>query len=68
MDIFAAKNVRPMLIAENVAPFDSPDWLYELKGDGVRAVAYLGKDGLELRNKRNFTLTHLFPELAGIHR
>ena len=68
MDIFEAKNIKPMLIAENVAPFDSPDWLYELKGDGVRAVAYLDKDGLELRNKRNFTLTHLFPELAEIHR
>ena len=68
MDIFEAKNIKPMLIAENVAPFDSPDWLYELKGDGVRAVAYLNKDGLELRNKRNFTLTHLFPELAEVHR
>ena len=68
MDIFEAKNIKPMLIAENVAPFDSPDWLYELKGDGVRAVAYLDKDGLELRNKRNFTLTHLFPELAEVHR
>lgn len=67
MDIFEEKNIKPMLIAENVAPFDSPDWLYELKGDGVRAVAYLDKDGLELRNKRNFTLTHLFPELTQVH-
>jgi bifunctional non-homologous end joining protein LigD len=35
------KNVRPMLatLAEN--PFSSPDWLFEIKWDGIRAVAFV---------------------------
>ena len=52
-DMFRDKNVEPMLIAENRAPFDSPDYIYELKLDGIRCLAYLDSDSTELRNKRN---------------
>lgn len=30
-DLFDRKHIDPMLIAENVGPFEDPDWLYELK-------------------------------------
>jgi len=43
MDIFEMKNIAPMLIAEERPAFDSPDWIYELKLDGIRCVAYLDK-------------------------
>jgi len=67
-DIFEAKTLSPMLIAENVAPFDSPDYWYELKLDGIRCLAYLDENGTELRNKRNDRLNGKYPELSGIHK
>lgn len=50
-DIFETKNLAPMLIGKEGEAFDSPDYIYELKLDGVRGLAYL--DGsTDLRNKR----------------
>lgn len=52
MDIFNDKSASPMLIAEIQDPFDSPDYIYELKLDGERCLAYLDKDQVPLQNKR----------------
>lgn len=68
-DLFDLKNLKPMLIKDNVKPFDDPDWLFELKWDGERCVAYLDpKAGTELRNKRQVQMNSKVPELAGIHK
>lgn len=68
-DLFETKNIKPMLIADNVEPFENPDWLYELKWDGERCVAYLDpKGGTELRNKRNVKMLPKVPELSELHR
>lgn len=56
-----------MLIAENREPFDSPDYIYELKLDGERCIAYLDDTGTELRNKRNVKMLPKVPELSRIH-
>lgn len=66
MDIFDQKSARPMLIAEQQKPFDSPDHIYELKLDGERCCAYLAQDSTVLQNKRNFILNQRFPELNEI--
>lgn len=68
MDLFQAKNLSPMLIASMQEPFDSPDWIYELKLDGCRCIAYLDENGTVLRNKRNMELLPRFPELNQIHK
>lgn len=68
MDIFETKNISPMLIADDRPAFDSEDYLYELKLDGIRALAYLSQDGTALRNKRNKVIENIYPELAGIHK
>lgn len=68
MDLFQEKNIAPMLIAQMQEPFDSPDWIYELKLDGCRCVAYLEEGKTVLRNKRNMELLPRFPELTGIHK
>lgn len=69
MDMFEEKHIEPMLIADNVLPFEDPKWLYELKLDGERCVAYLNpKGGTELRNKRNIRMLPKVPELSEIHR
>ncbi len=67
-DLFDSKAVAPMLIAEERPAFDSPDWIYELKLDGVRCVAYLDKSGTILRNKRNKDVTAIYPELGSAHK
>lgn len=68
MDLFEEKNIKPMLISEMTEPFNDPDWIYELKLDGIRSIAYLDKDYTELRNKRNDRLLPKVPELAGINK
>ena len=69
MDLFDSKNIKPMLIGKEVAPFDDPNYIYELKWDGERCVAYLepGKPP-ELRNKRNVRMLGKVPELEQICR
>lgn len=68
MDIFTGKNIKPMLIGEMKEAFDSPDYIYELKLDGERCIAYLDKDKTELRNKRNLQMLPKVPELTEIHK
>lgn len=68
MDIFETKNIKPMLIDEMQDAFDSPDYIYELKLDGVRCIAYLDNTGVELRNKRNLRVSAIYPELKEIYK
>lgn len=67
MDLFCEKNIAPMLIAQTQEPFNDPDWIYELKLDGCRCIAYLEKDRTILHNKRNMELLPRFPELKDVH-
>jgi DNA ligase D-like protein (predicted ligase) len=67
MDLFEEKNIKPMLISEMTDPFNDSDWIYELKLDGIRCIAYLDKD-TELRNKRNDRLLPKVPELTGLYQ
>lgn len=68
MDLFAEKSIAPMLIAQMQEPFDDPEWIYELKLDGCRCIAYLEKERVILRNKRNMELLPRFMELKDIYR
>lgn len=68
-DLFEQKNIKPMLIGAEGEAFDSPEYLYELKLDGERCIAYLDPEsGTELRNKRNIRILPKVPELTEIHR
>ena len=69
-DLFENRPLSPMLIGEEGAAFDSPDYLYELKLDGIRCVAYLDPKAksVELLNKRALNVTALYPELGDVCR
>lgn len=67
MDLFEDKMIKPMLIKDMVDPFNSSDYIYELKLDGLRCLAYLDETHTDLRNKRNDMLLPRFPELANIN-
>ena len=60
-DLFEEKDISPMLLGEEKQPFDDPDYIYELKLDGIRCIAYLEKGKVTLRNKRNKDITALYP-------
>lgn len=68
MDLFQYKNISPMLISQMQEPFDDPEWIYELKLDGLRCIAYLENDNVILRNKRNMELLPRFIELKDIYK
>jgi bifunctional non-homologous end joining protein LigD/DNA ligase-1 len=67
MNLFEIKNIQPMLIAEQKEPFNSKEYIFELKFDGIRCIAYLDKEYVDLRNKRNMKLGTIFPELKELH-
>ncbi len=51
------KLIPPMLATLVNKPFDEPGWLYEVKWDGYRAIAYCSKGKAELvsRNNKSFS-------------
>ena len=68
MGLFEERAASPMLIARQDEAFDHPDWIYELKMDGFRCLAYMDNTGVDFRNKRNMQMASRFPELSEIYR
>ena len=57
--------VKPMLATLVNKPFDSIDWVFEIKWDGVRALDFLSKARqiFELKSRNDKLITHRYPEL-----
>ncbi|WP_312888378.1 ATP-dependent DNA ligase [Clostridium bowmanii] len=66
--MFDIKGIKPMLIGEMQDAFDSPSYIYELKLDGHRCIAYLNNDSTDIRNKRDVKMISKVPELSNIHK
>lgn len=45
------EHVKPMLAVLSDKPFNNSEWLYEIKWDGYRAVAYLNNSRVELLSR-----------------
>jgi len=45
------------------APFDSPDWLFEIKWDGYRAIAEINKSGNKLYSRNGLTFDKAYPKI-----
>lgn len=59
--------IAPML-ARIGKPFDAPDWLFEIKWDGIRAVAFVEPDRLRLQSRHRAGLEARYPELEALRR
>jgi bifunctional non-homologous end joining protein LigD len=55
--------IHPMLAASVEKPFDDPEWLFEIKWDGYRAVSFLQDGKVRLVSRNQNELTGEFPEL-----
>ena len=56
--------IQPMLATLVEEPFDDPQWIYEVKWDGYRAVAYLRDGRTALLSRNQNELTGEFAEIA----
>jgi bifunctional non-homologous end joining protein LigD len=56
--------VRPMLCTLTSAPFQDPHYLYEIKWDGYRLIAYKSGDVVRLESRNNLDLTRKYPSVA----
>ncbi|CAN5692321.1 ATP-dependent DNA ligase [soil metagenome] len=63
-------SLAPMLASEGGQAFDDPDWLFEIKWDGVRAIATVRRPGTgdnastRLVSRQGNDITPAYPELA----
>lgn len=59
--------VEPMLAVLADQPFDSPDYAFEVKFDGMRVLARVDREGaLSLMSRNHREQAGRFPELAGL--
>jgi bifunctional non-homologous end joining protein LigD len=54
---------EPMLATLTDEAFDNPDWVFESKFDGWRALARVDADGVHLISRNRHSLDPMFPEL-----
>ena len=58
--------VQPMLPTLVKAPFSNPDWIFEPKWDGYRAVCFLENGSVRFASKNRKSLTQRFLDLQRI--
>ena len=56
--------LKPMLATLVDEPFDDPDWTYEVKWDGYRAIAYINEGNVELASRNNKSFTEKYYPIA----
>ncbi len=60
--------IVPMLARAGALPADDGGWAYEVKWDGVRAIAYSEPGRLRFESRNLNDITHSYPELARLGR
>ena len=58
--------IYPMLATLVEEPFDDPQWLYEVKWDGYRAITFLDGSSTRLVSRSQNDLTEAYPELRSL--
>lgn len=58
--------IEPMLATMGGEPFDSPQYIFEIKWDGVRALAFIEEGSVRLQDRYLRDVTGRYPELAAL--
>jgi len=56
----------PMLATSGKLPRDDAAWAYEMKWDGLRAIAFVSRGQVRLSSRTGRDITFVYPELAGL--
>lgn len=59
------KSLEPMQATLTEAPFDSPDWFFEPKMDGVRAIVFINGDSVRIISRSGLDATRQYPTIVG---
>lgn len=62
------RELRPMTASSWDGAFNDPDWAFEIKWDGYRALAFVGPDGSQLRSRSGRDMTASYPTLGDLRR
>ena len=54
------KNIEPMLATLVSEPINEPEWVYEMKWDGYRAVAYIKNNKVDICSRNNKSFNQKF--------
>jgi bifunctional non-homologous end joining protein LigD len=60
--------IHPMLAESVEKPFDGKEWLFEIKWDGYRAIAFISDGKVRLVSRNQNDLTPRYPELVDLPR
>lgn len=66
MNLFRERNFEPMLLSEIKKPFDSEEFIYEMKFDGYRALIFVSPKSISIQSRNKVDLTNQYPELEEI--
>lgn len=61
-----AGQLRPMLAISGDMPADDAQWAYEMKWDGIRALAYIGQGAVTLITRTGRDVSATYPELQSM--
>jgi bifunctional non-homologous end joining protein LigD len=62
----APTGISPMLATPIDRPFSDPGWLFEIKWDGARTLAYVAEGRVLLKSRAGNDVTAQYPELASL--
>lgn len=59
-----SKFITPMMAQlSDLPPFDSPEWIFEIKWDGYRAIAEIDKKGNKLYSRNGLSFDKAYPKV-----
>jgi hypothetical protein len=58
--------IHPMLATLVDDPFSNPEWIFETKWDGFRAVCFLQNGRARFISRNQLDMTHQYPELVDV--
>jgi len=61
-----SQTIQPMLAVSGREPFDSPSYIFEVKWDGIRALAFVEAGKVRLQDRYLRDMTGQYPELRGL--
>jgi len=59
-----SKKIKPMLATAIDKPFDNKEWVFEVKWDGVRAIAFVRNNVARLQSRNGNDITAAYPEVV----